>query len=48
MGDRYVAVDPSAVTLVPEDDNDMRAIINTSRDDLKNAPTFEYEQPNRR
>jgi sporulation protein YlmC with PRC-barrel domain len=48
MGERYVAVDPSTVTLVPEEDNDMRAIMNTSREDLENAPTFEYEQPNRR
>ena len=47
MGDRYVAVDPSAVTLVPEDDNDMRAIINTNRDDLKGAPTFKYERTDR-
>jgi sporulation protein YlmC with PRC-barrel domain len=47
MGDRYVAVDPSAVTLVPEDDNDMRAIINTSRDDLEDAPTFKYERTDR-
>jgi sporulation protein YlmC with PRC-barrel domain len=47
MGDRYVAVDPSAVTLVPEDDNDIRAIINTSRDDLEDAPTFEYERTDR-
>jgi sporulation protein YlmC with PRC-barrel domain len=48
MGERYVAVDPSTVTLVPEEDNGMRAIMNTNRDDLQNAPTFEYEQPNRR
>ena len=47
MGERYVAVDPSAVTLVPEDDNDMRATINTNRDDLENAPTFEYERTDR-
>jgi sporulation protein YlmC with PRC-barrel domain len=47
MGDRYVAVDPSAVTLVPEDDNDMRAIINTNRDDLEDAPTFKYERTER-
>ena len=48
MGERYVAVDPSTVTLVPEEDNGMRAIINTRRDDLQNAPTFEYERPNER
>jgi sporulation protein YlmC with PRC-barrel domain len=47
MGERYVAVDPSTVTLVPEEDNDMRAIINTNRDDLKGAPTFEYERTDR-
>ena len=48
MGERYVAVDPSTVTLVREGEDDMRAIMNTNRDDLQNAPTFEYEQPNRR
>ena len=47
MGERYVAVDPSTVTLVPEDDNDMRAIVNTNRDDLKGAPTFKYERTDR-
>jgi sporulation protein YlmC with PRC-barrel domain len=47
MGEHYVAVDPSTVTLVPEEDNDMRAIINTSRDDLQNAPTFKYERTDR-
>ena len=48
MGERYVSVDPSTVTLVREGEDDMRAIMNTNRDDLQNAPTFEYEQPNRR
>ena len=47
MGERYVAVDPSTVTLVSEDGNDMRAIINTRRDDLQNAPTFKYERTDR-
>jgi hypothetical protein len=47
MGERYVAVDPSTVTLVAEDDDDMRAIVNTNRDDLKGAPTFKYERTDR-
>jgi hypothetical protein len=48
LGERYVAVDPSTVTLVREGEDDMRAIMNTNREDLENAPTFEYERPNER
>ena len=43
MGERYVAVDPSNVLLTRQG-NDWRAVMNTSRDDLKNAPTFKYER----
>ena len=43
MGERYVAVDPSTVTL-RRDGNNMRATVDTSKDNLKNAPTFEYSK----
>lgn len=47
LGERYVAVDPSTVTLIPEANNDLRAVINTNREDLQNAPTFEYDRSGR-
>lgn len=43
MGERYVAIDPSTVTL-RMDNNTMRATVDTTKDNLKNAPTFSYSK----
>ncbi|KAB1073160.1 PRC-barrel domain containing protein [Methylobacterium planeticum] len=41
IGERYVAVSPASITLSKKDDK-LRALVNTSKDELKNAPAFEY------
>lgn len=41
LGDRYVLLDPSSVVLA-EQDGGLRALVNTNKDDLGNAPEFEY------
>ncbi|AWN43394.1 PRC-barrel domain-containing protein [Methylobacterium durans] len=43
IGERYVAVSPASVTLSKKDDR-LRALVNTSKDELKNAPAFEYRK----
>ena len=47
IGERYAAVDPSTVVLVRQDNNSWRAVMNTSREDLKNAPEFKYDRRRR-
>jgi sporulation protein YlmC with PRC-barrel domain len=42
VGERYVAVDPASVVITRQGD-DYRAVVNTNRDDLRNAPTFKFE-----
>ena len=43
VGERYVAVDPASVTLSRQGDDDWRAVINTTAEELKKAPALEYE-----
>lgn len=43
MGERYVLLEPSSVVLSQKDGN-TRAFINTTKDDLKNAPAFSYSK----
>ena len=43
MGERYVLLEPSSIVL-SQKDNNTRAFINTTRDDLKNAPPFNYSK----
>ena len=43
VGERYVAVDPASVTLTRQGDDDWRAVIDTTAEDLKKAPTLEYD-----
>jgi sporulation protein YlmC with PRC-barrel domain len=43
MGDRYVLLDPASIVLSKQDDGDLRAFVNTSKDELTNAPEFTYE-----
>jgi sporulation protein YlmC with PRC-barrel domain len=43
MGEHYVAVEPSSIIL-HKDNNTWKAMLNTSKDDLKKAPTFDYSK----
>ena len=44
MNERYVMIDPSTIVVNKEgnDDDDWKAFVDTTRDNLKNAPKFEY------
>jgi sporulation protein YlmC with PRC-barrel domain len=42
IGDRNVAVQPAAVVLTEQNDGNARVVINTTKDDLKNAPAFNF------
>ena len=42
MGKKYVVLDPSTIVLNRKGDN-LRAFVDTSKDNLKSAPTFEYK-----
>lgn len=43
LGETYVALDPSSVVLT-RTDGAWRAHVNTNRDDLQNAPKFQYSR----
>ncbi|MCJ2081059.1 PRC-barrel domain-containing protein [Methylobacterium sp. J-090] len=43
MGERYVSVSPSSITLAKKD-NTLRALIDTDKDTLKSAPAFQYSK----
>ncbi|TNC12689.1 PRC-barrel domain containing protein [Methylobacterium terricola] len=43
MGERYIAVDPSNL-VIHKDGNTVKAMLNTSKDDLSKAPTFDYSK----
>ncbi len=48
IGERYVAVDPAAVTLMRDaSGGNLRAMVNPTSEQLKNAPTFRYAARNR-
>lgn len=40
IGDRRVAVEPGSIVLTLQDDGSYKAVINTTKDDLKKAPEF--------
>jgi len=42
IGDRNVAVQPGSVVLSEQQDGSARLVVNTTRDDLKNAPAFNF------
>lgn len=44
IGGRYVAVDPSTVTLVRHDNGSTRVVMDTTKDTLRDAPAFEYSR----
>lgn len=43
LGERYVLLDPSSIVL-GEHEGTMRAFVNTSKEELTNAPEFKYER----
>ncbi|KQO56166.1 hypothetical protein ASF22_09805 [Methylobacterium sp. Leaf87] len=43
MGERYISVSPSSITLAKKE-NTLRALIDTDKDTLKSAPAFEYSK----
>jgi sporulation protein YlmC with PRC-barrel domain len=42
LGERYVLLDPSSIVLGTDGD-DMKAFVNTSKEELTNAPEFSYD-----
>lgn len=44
MGERYVTVDPTTLVLHRGNDNSMRVMADASKEELKNAPTFDYSK----
>lgn len=45
LGERYVLIDPATVT-ISNKDNSMKAVVDTNKDTLKNAPEFKYTKKN--
>jgi sporulation protein YlmC with PRC-barrel domain len=48
LGERYVAVDPSSITISRNQDGDVEAVLNSTREDLRNAPEFRFDDRRRR
>ena len=43
LGERHVAVEPGAIAITRTGEGELRAVVNSTRDDLKNAPEFRFE-----
>ena len=43
IGERYAALPPSAVVLTRQPNGSIRAVVDASRDQLRNSPEFKYE-----
>ena len=43
IGERYAALPPSAVVLTRQPDGTMRAVVDATRDKLRNSPEFKFE-----
>ncbi|MGJ0394832.1 MAG: PRC-barrel domain-containing protein [Methylocystis sp.] len=48
IGDRHIAIDPSSMVVSRNEDGDVEAIVNTTRDDLRNAPEFRFDERRQR
>ncbi|MGJ0533801.1 PRC-barrel domain-containing protein [Methylocystis sp.] len=48
IGERHIAIDPSSMVVSRNEDGDVEAIVNTTRDDLRNAPEFRFDERRRR
>jgi hypothetical protein len=42
MGEHYVAIDPSSITLAKNNNDTWKAVVDTNKENLKNAPNFKY------
>ncbi len=43
LGERNVAVQPSSIVITRDGSGDMKAVVNTTKEELKNAPEFKFE-----
>lgn len=43
MGERHVSLDPASVVMSKQGDS-MRVVVNTTKEELKNAPAFKWER----
>ncbi len=43
IGERYAALPPSAMVLTRQPNGSMRAVVDATRDQLRNSPEFKYE-----
>ena len=43
IGERHTAIDPGAILITREPGGSLKAVVNTTRDDLKKAPEFKFE-----
>ena len=48
IGERHIAIDPSSMVVSRNEDGDVEAVVNTTRDDLRNAPEFRFDERRRR
>ena len=48
IGERYAALPPSAVVLTRQPDGSLRAVVDATRDQLRNSPEFKFEGSVRR
>lgn len=48
IGERHIAIDPSSMVVSRNEDGDVQAVMNTTRDDLRNAPEFRFDERRRR
>ncbi len=43
MGERHVAVQPGSLIITREGTNNLKAVVNTNKDELQKAPEFKFE-----
>lgn len=48
IGERHIAIDPTSMVVARNEDGDVEAVVNTTRDDLRNAPEFRFDERRRR
>jgi hypothetical protein len=50
MGEHNVAVEPNSLSIMPDGDDpdDFKVVLNTTKDDLKNAPAVKFDKDSRR
>jgi hypothetical protein len=48
MGERYVAIDPASITIMRSGNaGPIRAVVDATKDQLRQAPAFDYSKRNR-